>query len=110
MKVIFLDIDKSLALERTLSRIVCPNCGASYNLNIEALKPIKEGICDKCNNTLKIRSDDNKETFLNRFDTYINNTKELIDYYDKLGVLSRIKINKEDSAQDIFNEIKKIII
>lgn len=33
--VIFLDIDKSLALERTLSRIVCPNCGASYNLNIE---------------------------------------------------------------------------
>ncbi len=108
--VIFLDIDKSLALERTLSRIVCPNCGASYNLNIEALKPIKEGICDKCNNTLKIRSDDNKETFLNRFDTYINNTKELIDYYDKLGVLSRIKINKEDSAQDIFNEIKKIII
>ncbi len=109
-KVIFLDIDKSLALERTLSRIVCPNCGASYNLNIEALKPIKEGICDKCNNTLKIRSDDNKETFLNRFDTYINNTKELIDYYDKLGVLSRIKINKEDSAQDIFNEIKKIII
>lgn len=108
--VIFLDIDKSLALERTLSRIVCPNCGASYNLNIEALKPIKEGICDKCNNTLKIRSDDNKETFLNRFDAYINNTKELIDYYDKLGVLSRIKINKEDSAQDIFNEIKKIII
>ncbi len=108
--VIFLDIDKSLALERTLSRIVCPNCGASYNLNIESLKPIKEGICDKCNNTLKIRSDDNKETFLNRFDTYINNTKELIDYYDKLGVLSRIKINKEDSAQDIFNEIKKIII
>ena len=79
--VIFLDIDKSLALERTLSRIVCPNCGASYNLNIEALKPIKEGICDKCNNTLKIRSDDNKETFLNRFDAYINNTKELIDYY-----------------------------
>ena len=108
--VIFLDIDKSLALERTLSRIVCPNCGASYNLNIESLKPIKEGICDKCNNTLKIRSDDNKETFLNRFDTYINNTKELIDYYDKLDVLSRIKINKEDSAQDIFNEIKKIII
>lgn len=108
--VIFLDIDKDLALERTLSRIVCPKCGASYNLSVEELKPKKEGICDRCNNTLKIRSDDNKETFLNRFDTYMENTKSLIDYYDKKGVLRRIEITEKDSAQDIFNEIKKIII
>ena len=27
--VIFLDIDKDLALKRTISRIVCPNCGSS---------------------------------------------------------------------------------
>lgn len=108
--VIFLDIDKDLALERTLSRIVCPKCGASYNLSVDELKPKKEGICDRCNNTLKIRSDDNKETFLNRFDTYMENTKSLIDYYDKKGVLRRIEITEKDSAQDIFNEIKKIII
>jgi adenylate kinase len=107
--VIFLDIDKNLALERTLNRIVCPNCGASYNLLVSELKPKEEGICDKCNNTLKIRSDDNKETFLNRFDTYINNTQSLIDYYENKGVLRKIKITEKDSAQDIFNEIKQII-
>lgn len=107
--VIFLDIDKDLALERTLSRIVCPKCGASYNLSVDELKPKKEGICDKCNNTLKIRSDDNKETFLNRFDTYINNTKDLIDYYKEQDVLKTIKITSNVSAQDIFNEIKQII-
>ena len=107
--VIFLDIDKSLALERTLSRIVCPKCGASYNLLVEELKPRKEGVCDKCKNTLKVRSDDNKETFLNRFDTYLKNTQSLIEYYENKGVLKKIKITKKDSAQDIFNEIKQII-
>ena len=30
--VIFFDIDKERALKRTLSRIVCSNCGSSYNL------------------------------------------------------------------------------
>lgn len=108
--VIFLDIDKNLALERTLSRIVCPKCGTSYNLNIKELKPKKEGICDKCNNTLKIRSDDNKETFLNRFETYQENTKSLIDYYEEKQILKTIKITDGVSAQDIFNEIKQIII
>lgn len=107
--VIFMDIDKETALERTLSRIVCLNCGASYNLLDKNLKPKNDGICDKCNNTLKIRSDDNKETFLNRFDTYLEKTQSLIDYYEEKHVLRRIKITKNDSAQDIFNEIKQII-
>jgi len=107
--VIFLDIDKSLALKRTLSRIVCPKCGASYNLNIEELKPKKDSICDKCGNSLKVRSDDNRETFLNRFDTYIENTKDLIDYYKNKDVLEIVKVTEEKSAEDIFNEIKEII-
>lgn len=107
--VIFLDIDKDLALERTLSRIVCPKCGTSYNLLVNELKPKSEGICDKCNNTLKVRSDDNADTFLKRFDTYIEKTQSLIDYYEEKNVLRKIEITKEDSAQDIFNEIKQII-
>ena len=107
--VIFLNINKETALERTLSRRICPNCGISYNLLADDLKPKNDGICDKCNNTLKIRSDDNKETFLNRFDTYIKNTQSLIDYYENKGVLKKINITKNNSAQDIFNEIKQII-
>jgi len=108
--VIFLDIDKELALKRTLSRIVCSSCGMSYNLEIEELTPKCEGVCDKCNSLLKTRSDDNRETFLSRFDTYIENTKELIDYYQDMGVLKTISVLENSSAQDIFNEIKKIII
>ena len=107
--VIYLDIDKDLALERTISRITCPSCGTSYNIKVEELKPKNEDICDKCGSALKTRSDDNEETFINRFETYINNTQDLIDYYEKKGVLKRIEVTEDKSAQDIFNEIKELI-
>ena len=106
--VIFFDIDKNIALKRTISRIVCPNCGTSYNLNVEELKPHKSGVCDKCNHELKTRSDDNEETFIQRFDTYINNTKDLIEYYENLGILHRIDV-AEKSAEAIFAEVKEIL-
>lgn len=107
--VIFLDIDKSLAVKRITGRIVCPNCGSSYNLNVSELRPIKENICNRCAHPLEKRSDDNEVTILKRFDTYMNNTKELIDYYKNMNVLTTIKINEEDSAYDTFNKIKEVI-
>lgn len=106
---IFLDIDKELAMERTLSRIVCPNCGTSYNLIVQELKPKKDNVCDKCTSTLNIRSDDNKETFINRFDTYIENTKTLIDYYKSRELLKNVKVTKGLSADEIFNQIEEIL-
>lgn len=107
--VFFLDIDKELAVKRTLSRVTCPKCGSSYNLVVEDAKPKKEGICDRCGAELKQRSDDNEETILKRFDTYMENTKDLIDYYKNLGVLTTIKVEEEKSVEDIFNEIKEVI-
>jgi adenylate kinase len=105
--VIYMDIDKELALQRMTSRIVCSNCGASYNLL--AVKPQKDGICDKCGNELHTRKDDNETTFLNRFDTYIEKTASLIDYYQEKGVLESIKIEKEMTPENIFERIKEII-
>lgn len=107
--VIFLDIDKDLALERTVNRIICPNCGATYNLLIEDVKPKSDGICDRCSGKLKTRNDDNKETFLKRFDTYLSKTSDLIDYYKEKQVLKTIKVTKDKSAMNIFEEIEEIL-
>jgi len=107
--VIFLDIDKNLAMKRTLSRIVCSNCGTSYNLIVEELKPKKENICDKCNFDLKVRTDDNEKTFITRFDTYVEKTQSLIDYYKNKNVLEVVSVLENLSAEDIFNQIEEII-
>lgn len=107
--VIYMSIDEELALSRTLSRLTCSSCGASYNSSVLELKPKIDGICDKCGHTLRVRSDDNRETFLNRFDTYVRETKPLIDYYNNLSVLKTINVGADKSADDIFNEIKDIL-
>ena len=106
--VIFFNIDKERALKRTLSRIVCSNCGSSYNLLVEELKPKKDNICDRCGHELNTRSDDNEEVFIHRFDTYINSTKALIDYYKNLNVLHQIEV-LDKPAKEIFEEVKKVL-
>ena len=63
----------------------------------------------KCNSSLEIRSDDTPESFITRFDTYINKTQSLIDYYKEKNVLREIKVEKDLSAQDIFSKVEEIV-
>ena len=57
------------------------------------------------NSNLSKRNDDNEETFNTRFDTYIENTKPLLDYYkDKLFIVDS-SLNK----YEIFKQIENII-
>ena len=106
--VIFLDIDKDVAMERALSRVVCSKCGLSYNLVDPELSPVKEGICDACGSLLKTRTDDNEETFAKRFDTYMKETYPLVEYYENKNNLIKINVT-EMSADEVFEEVKKVI-
>lgn len=106
--VIYLDIDKEIAMKRALSRVVCSKCGLSYNLNDPELTPIKEGICDACNGTLKSRDDDNEETFIKRFDTYMKETYPLVEYYNNKNNLVKIDVTNMN-ADEVFEEVKKVI-
>ena len=106
--VVFLDIDRELAMKRALSRVVCSKCGLSYNLINKEYSPLKEGICDNCGSSLKTRSDDNEESFINRFDTFMKETYPLLEYYEKKGNLLKIKVDNI-TTDDIFDEIKKVI-
>lgn len=107
-KVILLDIDMSAAMKRALSRVVCSKCGLSYNLSNKDLSPIKEGICDSCGGSLKSRSDDTEETFINRFDTYMKETFPLIEYYDNKNNLVKIDVTNKNS-DEVFEEVEKVI-
>lgn len=106
--VIYFNIDEQVALKRTLSRIICSNCGTSYNLLIDGLRPQNDNICDKCNHTLQIRKDDTEEIFKHRFETYINSTKDLIEYYKEKGLLYEIEVS-EKAVDTIFKEVKEIL-
>ena len=105
--VIYIDIDKDMAMKRACSRITCPKCGRIYNKYSNEMKPKVDGICDDCKVELTQRSDDSEETFVKRFDEYVNKTMPLYDYYKNKGVLETIKAY--ESKYDTFNEAIKVI-
>ena len=101
--VIYLEIDKDLACKRIEGRVSCPKCGSVFNTIIEEAKPKQEGICDRCGGTLSKRHDDNSETFGVRYDTYLEKTQPLIEYYEAKNVLYRVEsgTNKDETFKNI---------
>lgn len=105
--VIFIEIDKQMAIERACSRITCPKCGKIYNKYSKEMRPKIEWICDDCGVELTQRADDNEQTFIKRFDEYIEKTMPLYDYYKNKGVLETVKAHV--SKYDTFDEAVAVI-
>ena len=86
--VINIDVDFNVLVDRIIGRRVCPKCGASFHIVNQP--PKKEGICDACGATLVQRKDDTRETVVTRLDVYTNQTKPLLDYYNKQGIVKNV--------------------
>lgn len=105
--VIYIEIEKETAMKRACGRMTCPKCGKIYHKYSEEMKPKTEGMCDICDVKLTQRSDDSEETFVKRFDEYINKTMPLYDYYKNKGVLKTISAH--ESKFDTFDDAVKIL-
>ena len=103
--VIVLDIDKNIAASRIAGRISCPECKEVYNTSNVDMMPSKEGICDKCGSQLVKRADDNEETYIGRYNTYIEKTAPLIEFYEQLGVVYHVdaNLNREETHKQVIN-------
>ena len=107
--VFYLDVAKETLLERITGRRLCKCCGKVYNINIDSLKPKQDSICDKCSGELYRRDDDNEESFEVRYQTFIEKTKPLIDYYQTKGILYNIdsSVDKEHTLKQIESIVEK---
>jgi len=92
--VLNLEISDEVVAQRITGRRSCPKCGAVYH--IENLKPKVDGICDKDGTELIQRPDDMAEVVANRLRTYHQQTKQVVDYYNKEdGTVYVIDANKD---------------
>ena len=105
--VIVLDIDKEIAKSRISGRYSCSKCGKVYNINNTEMIPINEGLCDICNIGLTRRSDDNPETYEERYNTYIEKTEPLISYYDQKGIVYHVDAG--GSSEETHRQVVKIL-
>ena len=102
-KVINIQADKDLLIERIIGRRICRDCGATYHIKFSPTK--QAGICDKCGGELYQREDDKLETVEKRIEVYTEQTKPLIDYYAKKGLLLNVDGTKD--KKEVFEYIVK---
>ena len=102
--VLSLKVDKESVIKRISGRKICTNCGLIFN---EYYFPAsnKNHFCDP--KFMSKRSDDNQETIINRFETYLNKTLPILDFYKGQNLLHQI--NGMAKIDHIFDEICDII-
>lgn len=98
---VYFDISNDELVERLINRRSCPVCGEIYNLKTKP--PKADNLCDKCKVELIQRKDDTKETALLRFETYDRETKPLLEFYTKRGILT--KINANQAIENVWKEL-----
>ena len=98
-------------IERVMARRQCPNCKRVYNMILN--KPKNGEICDDCGVELTKRKDDTEEKLQIRLDTFFKETKPVIDFYEKRGLVRNeeisVSINRlgADAAKSIVEFLNK---
>lgn len=102
--VFSLNVEKEMIIKRILGRQTCSKCGLIFNeyFNLATTKN------HKCGDKFLIkRSDDNEKTVLQRYDTYLDQTLPILQYYKKLNLLH--EIDGKIEIDQIFDKISHII-
>lgn len=93
-------LNYELLLEEVIARIggrrTCAGCKAVFH--VKALPPRVPGRCDHCGGKLIQREDDRPDAVRVRMAAYENNTRPLIEFYQKRGLL--VSIAAEDTPEE----------
>jgi adenylate kinase len=106
-KVISLEVAEDIVVERLASRMGCTRCGEIYHSKDKP--PHREGLCDKCDSPLFVRSDDKPETIRERLRVFFEKTAPVIEYYAKTGTLQRVDATKgpEETFAQIVGSLRR---
>ena len=100
-----IDVPDENIIHRMAGRRACVGCGATYH--VEFNPPKVQDVCDVCGEELVLRDDDKPETVTNRLNVYHEQTKPLIDYYEKQGIVHTI--DGTQTMEEVFSDIRKIL-
>ncbi|WP_432626866.1 adenylate kinase [Brotaphodocola sp.] len=99
------DVPDQAIVTRMAGRRACLACGATYHIVYNA--PKKENVCDVCGEALVLRDDDKPETVQKRLTVYHDQTKPLIDYYGKAGIL--VTVDGTQDLNKVFEDIVSVL-
>jgi adenylate kinase len=103
--VLNLCVDKETVLRRLAGRWTCSIGGEIYN--IYDAPPKVAGICDSDGGALIQRPDDRQETVIERLRAYEQQTKPLVDYYHRQGVL--VTVNGAAPIEELTPKLIEVV-
>jgi adenylate kinase len=102
---LLIDVPDDELVRRLAGRRMCVKAGHNYHVEFDP--PKHEGICDQDGSRLIQRDDDTPEVIQNRLAVYHRQTKPLVDYYDRQGLLRRIDGTRPPAA--VHDHIRAVI-
>jgi adenylate kinase len=83
--VLYFEVADAVAIERLSGRWMCSRCNANYHER--HMPPKQAGRCDRCGGALTQRPDDQPDTIRRRLRVYAQQTRALVEEYDRRGLL-----------------------
>ncbi len=106
ISAILIDVPFDQLEKRMTGRQSCSVCGEIYNVFFKP--PAKDNVCDfHSENQLSHRADDTEEKVKIRLATYEENTKPLLDYYEKSSRLQ--KVDGTGKSEIIYQALEKLV-
>jgi adenylate kinase len=95
-KVLSLEVDDEVIIERLSGRRECKECAATYHILYNP--SAKQDKCERCGGELVCRKDDEVETIKNRMKIYHEQTEPIKAYYETQGKV--VTVRGEDKVED----------
>ena len=100
--VINIEVPDKIAIERSLSRRLCSQCGLDYNLIHH--RPAVSNTCDVCGGKLVPRPDDNQEAVRTRLADFHTKTTPVLDLFARKELI--INVDGTTSVEDVQADIR----
>jgi len=104
--VINIEVNYDLLIERITGRRTCKQCGAIFHIKYNP--PKERGSCDNCSGLLFQRDDDTEDTVKKRITTYEFETKPLIQYYQRQGILESLL--SDGTIDEMYQKVSSLLI
>ena len=104
-RVVNFEVPREAVIKRLSGRRSCPKCQATYH--VDFAPPRKDGVCDRCGESLVQRSDDRREAIETRLQVYEEQTAPLIRYYRDKQMLSHV--DGSGAVDAVFEKLTKVL-
>lgn len=105
LHAVYFDMEPERVVRRLTARRVCPGCQRVYN---QESHPSSMGdLCEACGEPLIQRADDAEAVVRKRIQTYLEETRPLVDYYERLAKL--VKVPADDTETVVYKRLAALV-